>query len=364
MNMKKKLLVLSAIVTVSAAILAGCSASALQNAEYTTAENGEIIITRETAMRVTAEHAKLNTDEIAFTEVKLDNDDGRNEYDIEFVYGGYEFKYEIDAATGAVRDYEKEIADADDSANAGNNAGNTNADAEITVISEDDALAAAIEKAGLSNITKEDLSYCVIELDKDDGRYEYDIEFVYNGNEYDFDVNAENGEIVKFDYEPDRKQETSVPENYIGKEAALAKALEHAGFTEAEISNIHIEFERDDQHAEYDIEFIKDYVEYDYDIDAETGEVIAIDKDAEHVNAPVQAQPSDGEVIGNDAAKAVAFTHAGVDEVNVYDFDLELDYDDGIYQYEIDFECDGYEYNYDIDAYSGEIIHSEKEFED
>ncbi|MBQ7481797.1 MAG: PepSY domain-containing protein [Lachnospiraceae bacterium] len=37
------------------------------------------------------------------------------------------------------------------------------------------------------------------ELDFDDGIYKYEIEFVENGVEYEFDIDAESGRILKYD---------------------------------------------------------------------------------------------------------------------------------------------------------------------
>lgn len=38
--------------------------------------------------------------------------------------------------------------------------------------------------------------------DFDDGKWEYDIEVVYNKMEYEFEINAETGEIISWDSEP------------------------------------------------------------------------------------------------------------------------------------------------------------------
>lgn len=37
------------------------------------------------------------------------------------------------------------------------------------------------------------------ELDFDDGIYKYEIEFVENGVEYEFDIDADSGRILKYD---------------------------------------------------------------------------------------------------------------------------------------------------------------------
>ena len=60
-------------------------------------------------------------------------------------------------------------------------------------------------------------------------------------------------------------------------------------------------------------------------------------------------------------AKATALKHAGLKEADIYDFDIDLDREDGKTVYEIDFKSGGYEYSYKINADTGKIIYSEKE---
>ncbi|MBR6554103.1 MAG: PepSY domain-containing protein [Clostridia bacterium] len=69
-------------------------------------------------------------------------------------------------------------------------------DPELT---EDQALAIALGHAGL---TEEQVSYLNAHLDRDDGRWVYEIEFREGRTEYEYAVNASNGKIV--DYDKDR----------------------------------------------------------------------------------------------------------------------------------------------------------------
>ncbi len=64
------------------------------------------------------------------------------------------------------------------------------------MITEDEALASALEKAGLK---KEQLDFMKrIDLDYEHGRKVYEIEFYVDGFEYEFDVDAETGKVLKF----------------------------------------------------------------------------------------------------------------------------------------------------------------------
>lgn len=70
----------------------------------------------------------------------------------------------------------------------------------------------------------------------------------------------------------------STTEN-ITEEEAEAIALKHAGFTADEVTGLYTEYEIDDGVPEYDIKFYKDNIEYEYNIHAENGKILAFDKD-------------------------------------------------------------------------------------
>ena len=67
----------------------------------------------------------------------------------------------------------------------------------------------------------------------------------------------------------------------ISRDKAKQIALEHAKFKESDIKNYHIELDKDNGHLEYDIEFNYNGAEYDYEIDADTGEIRSHSKDIE-----------------------------------------------------------------------------------
>lgn len=55
-------------------------------------------------------------------------------------------------------------------------------------------------------------------------------------------------------------------------------ALRHAGLSDSQISDVDIDLDRDNGKLIYEVDFNSGNTEYDYDIDAETGEVISADK--------------------------------------------------------------------------------------
>lgn len=68
-------------------------------------------------------------------------------------------------------------------------------------------------------------------------------------------------------------------EKRIGKDAALQAALADAGLTEAQIADIGIDLETERRSAWYEVEFESGGKEYDYKINAYTGEVVSARSD-------------------------------------------------------------------------------------
>lgn len=59
-------------------------------------------------------------------------------------------------------------------------------------------------------------------------------------------------------------------------------------------------------------------------------------------------------------ARDAALKHAGLDESQVRDIDVDLDRDNGKLIYEVDFNSGNTEYDYDVNAETGEIISASK----
>ena len=59
-------------------------------------------------------------------------------------------------------------------------------------------------------------------------------------------------------------------------------------------------------------------------------------------------------------AKEAALRHAGLNESQVSDVDVDLDRDNGKLIYEVDFNSGNTEYDYDIDAETGAVISADK----
>ena len=215
-------------------------------------------------------------------------------------------------------------------------------------------------------------------FDKEDGLEVYDVYFQANGFEYEYTIKAADGTILESEIEtPDGKIVTAEEARDIGLDKAKAAALTHAGVAEKDVTFTKSKKDSEDGRLVYEFEFVKGSTEYDYEVDAATGSIIAFSKEtmnsAENVSETPLAsgQTSSGQTssghssagasqpssnyIGVDKAKSIALNHAGVKASAATFTKAKLDKDDGHYDYEIEFYAGGVEYEYEIDATTGKI---------
>lgn len=139
----------------------------------------------------------------------------------------------------------------------------------------------------------------------------------------------------------------------ITRERAMEIALADAGVSADGASFVRSHLDRERGRKVYDIEFYIDNMEYDYEIDAATGEIISVDRDAEY-----WGETSDA-TIGEDEAVRIALEDARVDETQ--SMRVRLDRDDWRLEYEVEFTTADREYEYTIDASSGRILETDVE---
>jgi len=65
----------------------------------------------------------------------------------------------------------------------------------------------------------------------------------------------------------------------VSREQALSIALDHAGLTSDQVTGLRTEYDTEHGYPEYDVEFRYGKWEYDYEIDAETGEILSFSMD-------------------------------------------------------------------------------------
>ena len=148
-------------------------------------------------------------------------------------------------------------------------------------IGEAKAKEIVLQKAG---VTAESITEYEIELEAEKGMMIYDVEFTSSGYEYDCELDAKTGAVVKYEKERDEDRADHSTEGIkaaIGAEKAKSIALAHAGLSAGEITEFAIELDHEDGRALYEVEFKGGGFEYDYEIDAMTGKIQKQEKEAE-----------------------------------------------------------------------------------
>lgn len=248
-------------------------------------------------------------------------------------------------------------------------------------ISVDEAKSAAYAHAGVS---ASDVVYVETDFDSEHGVMVYEVEFYAGNVEYEYDINAQTGEVVKY---AQQNTGTSIPSgtvsgDYIGETAAKEAALSHAGVSEADVCWLKADFDSDDGIYLYELEFAANGVKYDYDVNALTGDIVKFEQE-QTGNLSGNGNGANGSGTGNGnqygsgagsvdtsnfigeaAAKSAALSDAGVSESDVTRMKCELDRDNGSYKYEIEFDVGRMEYEYEVDASTGAILKSEHDYDD
>ena len=245
-----------------------------------------------------------------------------------------------------------------------------------------------------AKVKAEDIREAEVDFDYEYGKMVYEVEFSRGEYEYDYSIDAQEGTVlyshreVDEDYVkvqessndsqvkeevPDKQTSSSETSNNetkptdIGKEKAKSVALKHAKTTESKVTRLIVEREYDDGKLEYHVDFRLGNKEYDYEISAETGEILDYDIDVDEDKKVASSsnntstEPAD---IGKEKAKSVALSHAGLKESQVTRLKVERDVDDGRIEYSVEFMASNKEYDYEINGENGEILDYDIEVED
>lgn len=248
------------------------------------------LITKAEAKAVALGDTGLSEAEASALRTRLEFDDGRFQYEVDFYSNGTEYEYLIQAKDGEIiaRDIDGDGNSNHDVQNLPQNTGNQfaadkNSSMQSQENSPDEAKAAALKDAGLS---ESDVTFKKTELDHSHGTQVYDIEFYTSDTEYDYEIDASNGTVVnksieQFQIQADSSINTAngSGDNYIGVDHAKEIALNHANLNESDVRFAKAELENDDGGVEYEIEFYSGQTEYDYTIDAVSGNIIEYDVD-------------------------------------------------------------------------------------
>ncbi len=235
----------------------------------------------------------------AFVEkVEFDYENGAMVYEVEFIAGDMEYDCNVDAVTGAVIGCKTEPVQSGVSQNGTAPDGTAPVQGQDTQtpaapssgtqqkIGAAQAGAIALEHAGL---TESQVTGLRTESEWDDGLLEYHVEFYTGEIEYEYEINAYTGEILKAEQEywnrtshrenhHEDQHHSAVPgvpsAAYIGIDAAQAAAYRHAGVDATSVYDLSLEEKLDERTPHYEVEFKAGGMEYEYDIDAQTGAVL------------------------------------------------------------------------------------------
>lgn len=222
----------------------------------------------------------------------------------------------------------------------------------------------AIAKAGGGDVVS-------IELDVDDGVMVYEGELIYNNVEYDFDINALDGTILK--WEEDRNGVNIDTSNVIGE--ARAKEIILAKAPGAEITKLVLD--EDDGILYYEGYARVDGKLYEFEVKADDGVIRKWELEDDYSDNN-SGNSSSGNSNNNNSTSTPKPTTApstsiSMDEARTLVLKkvpgatitkIELDYDDGRKIYEGEAYKDGYEYEFEINASTGKFIKWEQDWDD
>lgn len=236
------------------------------------------------------------------TDLDLEKKSNGYIYEIELFKDGVEYELKLDAKTGEQRSLKTEWEDAGHRTQAMTSAPATataqttttapagservtTAAAETTTaapkttaaaqtndsgrISQQEAEQIALKKVPGATVKK-------IKLEKDDGRWQYEGELITDTAEYDFEIDAATGAILKWEQES-RTPKTTAAQEKETISAEKARSIVLAKVPGAEI--VEWEMDRDDGRVTYEGEAYKDGMEYEFELDAYTGTILKWDEE-------------------------------------------------------------------------------------
>ncbi len=205
------------------------------------------------------------------------------------------------------------------------------------------------------------------EFDREDGKFE--LELMVGDTEYDVDVDASTGNILKVEKETQKPRPTAAPSappatqtSQLSLEDAKKLVFAHLGITESQIS--YPDFQLDE--GKFELDFHVGDTEYEVDVDAATGKILKIEKEVEKPRpttppaTTVPSAPSATQTMTWEDAKLLVLSFLGIAENQTYDWDF--DYENG--RFELEFQIGNMEYEVDVEATTGKILKVEKEIDD
>ena len=223
------------------------------------------------------------------------------------------------------------------------------------------AAAAAMQYAGVSS------SAVTYDVDPELDEYPayYEVELYTASGEFDYNVDAWTGQVLKGPANVSSITGTTTPSGTSGgisADKAKSIALADAGVSESSALGLRVKQDWDDGMAIYEVEFRCNGAEYEYDIRSADGTILKSERDDDNDYYYTTAPSASGSLVGEAAAQSAALTHAGVKESDTSYLSCHLEYDDGRVEcYEVEFQAGSTQYEYEIGPYDGAVWKAERE---
>lgn len=190
-----KKIALATIILVACINLIGCNKSSTPNNQNS--NNNKI--TMEQAQEIALKHAKLTSDQVSFIKTDTELENGIEVYNIEFSYENKEYDYKINSSNGEIVEYDSDIEDYDitqqQATKENKSVTPNNQNSNNSKITVEKAKEISLKHA---NLKDNQVVFDKTEMDYDNGVQVYDIEFHYNNIEYNYEIDANTGNILSY----------------------------------------------------------------------------------------------------------------------------------------------------------------------
>lgn len=190
-----KKIALVTIILVACISLIGCNKSSTPNNQ----NSNNSKITMEQAQEIALKHAKLTSDQVSFIKTDTELENGIEVYNIEFSYENKEYDYKINSSNGEIIEYDSDIEDYDitqqQATKENKSVTPNNQNSNNSKITVEKAKEISLKHA---NLKDNQVVFDKTEMDYDNGVQIYDIEFHYNNIEYNYEIDANTGNILSY----------------------------------------------------------------------------------------------------------------------------------------------------------------------
>lgn len=193
----------------------------------------------------------------------------KDEWEIDFKTATHKYEVEVNAKTGEVKNVDKEKLHT--------SSGSTGSAGTTATLTEAQAKEAALKAAGVkeSDVVK----WSKVKLDKS----EWEVDFLTKSHKYEVEVNAKTGEVKNIEKEKlPASSGSSGSASDIGVEKAKDIAMDHARGQMTDSTSLKVVKAKSDiEHGKlvYEVELRCGHVEYDYEIDGTSGDILDWDVD-------------------------------------------------------------------------------------